>query len=99
MKKLFCSLSLVASLVLGVQSANAEKATTEDLNALPPSEAAAKLFASNDLNKDGKLSKKEVNWYFRVKRFSYVDKNKDGFIDQEELTNSYEKTAQLNAKN
>jgi Ca2+-binding EF-hand superfamily protein len=88
-------LALSLSLTLSVASFAKKQA---DAPALSPSEAAQNLIKVNDANKDGKLSKNEVNLSFRVKRFNTVDKNKDGFLDEAELENSYSKSAQVQEK-
>ncbi len=96
MKKLF-TLSLLAFATSSACLAGnpfAKKQNTEENVQVSPSEAAAKLLKANDGDKDGKLSKKEVNLSFRVKRFNVVDKNKDGFLDEQELVDSYTRTTQ-----
>lgn len=79
-------------MVSGLASISAEE-NPKDFSSLPPAEAAKKIIESNDFDKDGKLSKKEVDFSFRVKRFKSVDTNKDGFLDESELEQSYTNTA------
>jgi len=96
MKKLFCGL-LTLALASGVSVASfAKKESSENLETLSPEESTARLLKSNDANKDGRLAKNEVNLGFRVKRFARVDENKDGFLDEQELKKSFEKTQQYN---
>ncbi|MDX1919608.1 MAG: hypothetical protein SFU25_02610 [Candidatus Caenarcaniphilales bacterium] len=92
MKKLFTCSFLISFLVSGLASISAEQAK-EDFSSLPPAEAAKKIIESNDLDKDGKLSKKEVNKSFRLRRFKTVDTNKDGLLDEAELETSYSNAA------
>ena len=65
---------------------------------LSPEEAAANLLQKNDLNKDGKLAKNEVNLNFRVKRFKTADTNTDNYLESTELTNWFQKTNQAKAQ-
>jgi|GEM_PF-4550621 len=60
---------------------------------LPPAEQAQATIGDMDKDGDGTLSKDEVNWEFRWKRFDDVDTNSDGLVDQAELTKSYENSA------
>ncbi len=61
-------------------------------------EKANALLKTLDANKDNKLSPNEVNLSFRLRRFQYVDKNQDGYLDQAELTDSYQKSALAQAQ-
>jgi len=45
--------------------------------------AMEKFLKEADVNKDGKISRKEFTRYAE-KRFKFLDKNNDGFIDQKE---------------
>jgi Ca2+-binding EF-hand superfamily protein len=107
MKKLILSLALISVLPFSSamskekevqQSMSKEKEVQQSMSDLPPEQAAQELMKSNDFNKDGKLSTKEVNTSFRIRRFKSVDKNKDSFLDLEELTESYKRSSQVKAK-
>ncbi len=97
MKKLILSLALISVLPF-FSAMSKEKEVQQSMSDLPPEQAAQELIKSNDFNKDGKLSTKEVNTSFRIRRFKSVDKNKDSFLDLEELTESYKRSSQVKAK-
>ena len=68
------------------------------INSNEYTEKANTLLKTLDANKDNKLSPNEVNLSFRLRRFQYVDKNQDGYLDQTELTDSYQKSALAQAQ-
>lgn len=68
------------------------------INSNEYTEKANTLLKTLDANKDNKLSPNEVNLSFRLRRFQYVDKNQDGYLDQAELTDSYQKSALAQAQ-
>jgi Ca2+-binding EF-hand superfamily protein len=99
MNKVF-NLAILLSFSISLLSlaVSAKKEAPVDLSALSPTEATSKLLESNDLDKDGKLSPKEVNFSFRKRRFKKVDANADGFLDQSELENSFTKASEAMAQ-
>ncbi len=92
-------LSFLSLNILFPFNASAE-ATTNNLPSgeLEYKEKANALLKTLDGNKDNKLSPNEVNLSFRLRRFQYVDKNQDGYLDEIELTDSYRKSALYQAQ-
>ncbi len=76
---------LVLTLVSGSSLLQAAETT--------PQEQAQEILRSNDLDKDGKLSMNEVDLSFKLRRFKKVDLNADRFLDEAELTQSYQNSA------
>ena len=56
--------------------------------AVIPKNAAARILAAHDANKDGKLTKAEAKDALLPYPFDAIDRNKDGELDLTELTNS-----------
>lgn len=75
----FCAI-IIASAVSCSSTKNAT--TNRQSNGGPPS--TDELFAQMDSNKDGKLSKSEVNGPL-ANDFAKIDTDSDGFITKEEL--------------
>ncbi|MDX1921170.1 MAG: hypothetical protein SFU25_10615 [Candidatus Caenarcaniphilales bacterium] len=97
MKKII-NFTLALTLSVGVSIASlaaeqtaAPEATTE---VIAPSDAAAKMLKASDKDNDGKLAANETGVRFRLKSFSRADKNKDGFLDSDELNAFFEKRQQ-----
>ncbi|MFY0604830.1 MAG: EF-hand domain-containing protein [Flavobacteriaceae bacterium] len=74
-------LSLVCILLVSAHAIGQESDRKRE-DRKPPS--IAKIFKDLDVNKDGKISFKEVKGPLK-KDFKKVDANKDGFITREEL--------------
>src|SRR5438128_2097324 len=58
-----------------------------------PKNAAARLLRDLDANKDGKLSADEASKGLLPQDFAAVDRDKDGFLSEQELANSAERVA------
>lgn len=86
-KKIFFVLAFISTILT----------TTFVKASITAAEEARQILKTNDLNKDQKLSTDEVDLVFRLRRFRKVDLNKDGFLDEAELTESY-KNASLAQK-
>ena len=54
-----------------------------------PKNAAARLLAAYDTNKDGKLSQEEAKHALLPLDFAAIDRSRDGELDLEELTNAH----------
>ncbi|MDX1920995.1 MAG: LysM peptidoglycan-binding domain-containing protein [Candidatus Caenarcaniphilales bacterium] len=90
-KKKFTTLTILSILALGMPAfadAIDEQAKVD----------AANIIKTNDTNADGKLSVEEVDFVFKKTRFPKVDKNADGLLDQDELTQSYANAARARAQ-
>ncbi|MDJ0625399.1 MAG: hypothetical protein QNJ31_03425 [Candidatus Caenarcaniphilales bacterium] len=95
----FALLASAATISLNAQAAFWDKTSEKEVSefdSLSPEEKTERILKANDSNDDEKLSKKEVDFVFRVKRFNKVDKNNDGYLDREELIESYEKADSYN---
>lgn len=96
------SLLLGTTLALGALAAQAQTTAPSPASPMsPPSMAAqpaapanktdakdvAAAFAKADTNKDGKLSREEIERYPEIaSRFDQIDGNKDGFLSREEFS-------------
>ena len=85
------SVLLLSALALGAATAAQAQSTAAPMAAAPQANASAKeldaAFAKADVNKDGKLDKKEAQTMPAVAdRFEQLDSNGDGFISREEFS-------------
>ena len=84
------SVLLVAALALVSATAATAQSTAAPMAAAPLTSASAKdidaAFAKADVNKDGKLDKKEAEMMPAIaERFTQLDANADGFVSREEF--------------
>ena len=85
------SVVLMSALVLCGASIAQAQSTASPMTGTPPANATAKAldaaFTKADVNKDGKLDKKEAQMMPAVAdRFEQLDANGDGFISREEFS-------------
>ncbi|WKX76820.1 EF-hand domain-containing protein [Zobellia laminariae] len=72
----------VTTIAIMAVSCKSQQASSEPAKQGPPSVDA--IFTKMDSNKDGLLSKTEVNGPLKEK-FTEIDTNKDGFLSKEEV--------------
>ncbi|CAM4294757.1 EF-hand domain-containing protein [Zobellia nedashkovskayae] len=72
----------VTTIAIFAMSCKSQQANSEPAKQGPPSVDA--IFTKMDSNKDGLLSKTEVNGPLKEK-FTEIDTNKDGFLSKEEV--------------